>query len=120
MRHYSIVGQFKWNEKLLSCPLKDFVFTTELVSSHANELIVGFVILTKFEEDETPNFAIIRKIVLVDDSVLLGCQQLSSLGFDKQFHIMLTRVFYFPANFKSFKASYIFQGVGNKKFVNWA
>lgn len=103
-------------------PLKEFVFTTNFVETSSIKLRVGYVVHIKNEDDESPVFAKINEIILTDEKVLFGYQQLSNLGFDN--HYIAYKVesgnvfFIMPANF-NVKPSYIFQGVGNIQYVIW-
>lgn len=103
-------------------PLKEFVFTTSFVRTNAIMLKEGFVIHYENEDDESPIFVVIDKIILNENQVLFGYQVLSNLGFDDHYNAYKVErdehFFIKPANF-DVKPTYIFQAVANKQLVNW-
>ena len=46
----------------------------------------------KYEEDETPVFAVIDKIILSDDKVLIGHQQLLNIGFSDHYNVNVYKI----------------------------
>lgn len=78
------------------------------------------IIQTNFELDDSPTFALVKDIIITDNSkILLGCQKIDNLGLDSHFHaysvIEENHNFLFPAD-KVINTSYLYQGM-NQKFV---
>ena len=68
------------------------------------------------------NWLLITNIILNDAQVLLGCQHISVLGFDKHFHAwsieLEEKFFIHPAKFKSLEQSVLIKD-RRKLFVNY-
>jgi len=111
-----ILQNFTCQEKL-----NPLVYTAKFVESKGVKLRVDHVIEISNEADETPVFALIKKIILNGENVLIGYQRLSNLGFDDQYYafkVEYENVFFIePVNF-NVTPKYIFEATENCKFVN--
>jgi len=105
-----------------SVNLNDSVLTTKFVEPHSVKLTVGNVVKIKYEEDETPVFAVIDLIILNDDKVLIDYQQILNIGFSDHYNAYKIeyedRFFIYFAKF-DLKPYYIFEGKNNVKYVNF-
>lgn len=103
--------------------LSDFVHTTKFVQINAATFKTGYVIQVGKERDETPKFALIIEMIINENEVLLGCQKLITLGYDKHFHAFVVEkddFFYLKTiNWKYTKASYIFIDKYTRNLVMW-
>lgn len=108
-----------------SLPLPEFVFITRNVEIHSLAYRNNIVIQDKIEKDGTPTFALIKKIFIVNEEILLGCQRLINLGFVEHYFaykVDFDNFFYIKSideNKLNYKLSYIFYGTSNRNFVMW-
>lgn len=68
-----------------SVPLKESVSETKFAEIDSVVYKVGIVLQDKEDKGGIPCFLIVRKIFLLENQILLGCQRLINLGFDNHF-----------------------------------